>query len=168
MGRVKEENLSASLEDYLEAISHIVAEKKAARAKDIALRMKVNKSSVTGALHALSNKGLINYAPYDIITLTPKGESSARRIVKRHEVLEEFFHKVLGVSEAEAEENACKMEHALSAAVLKRLVHLIGFFEEEPKSDRSDLERFRAYSEHREAKGRPREKGTRSRGRKRR
>jgi DtxR family Mn-dependent transcriptional regulator len=40
--------LSASLEDYLEAIFHIVAEKQAARVKDIAKRLSVNNSSVTG------------------------------------------------------------------------------------------------------------------------
>jgi DtxR family Mn-dependent transcriptional regulator len=46
--------LSASMEDYLEAIFHIAADKQAARAKDIAKRLKVNNSSVTGALRILS------------------------------------------------------------------------------------------------------------------
>ena len=70
-----EENnhLSASLEDYLETIFLIVQKKQAARAKDISIELKVKASSVTGALRQLSEKGLINYAPYDIITLTSKG-----------------------------------------------------------------------------------------------
>jgi len=50
--------LSASLEDYLEAIYHIVREKKAARAKDISKRLGVNRSSVTGALHSLAERKL--------------------------------------------------------------------------------------------------------------
>ena len=66
--------LSSNMEDYLEAIFHISSEKQAARAKDIADRLKVNKSSVTGALRSLSEKGYVNYAPYDIITLTGKGK----------------------------------------------------------------------------------------------
>ena len=66
--------LTASLEDYLEAIFHIVERKQAARAKDISKRMHVNGSSVTGALRALSERNLVNYAPYDIVTLTAEGE----------------------------------------------------------------------------------------------
>ena len=62
--------LSSNMEDYLEAIYHISSKKQAARAKDISDRLKVNKSSVTGALRSLSEKGLVNYAPYDLITLT--------------------------------------------------------------------------------------------------
>ena len=50
------EALSASMEDYLEAIFHVAAEKGAARAKDISKRMKVNSSSVTGALRALADE----------------------------------------------------------------------------------------------------------------
>jgi DtxR family Mn-dependent transcriptional regulator len=57
------DELSASMEDYLEAIYHIVTAKQAARAKDIAKRLDVNNSSVTGALRTLSEKGYINYAP---------------------------------------------------------------------------------------------------------
>ena len=71
------QSLSSNMEDYLEAIYHISSEKQAARAKDISDRLKVNKSSVTGALRSLSEKGLVNYAPYDIITLTAVGEQVA-------------------------------------------------------------------------------------------
>ena len=81
-------SLSESLEDYLEAIFHIESKKQAARAKDIAQRLNVKNSSVTGALHSLSEKGLINYAPYDLITLTPKGKTVANGVVRRHEALE--------------------------------------------------------------------------------
>jgi DtxR family Mn-dependent transcriptional regulator len=124
--------------------------------------MKVNKSSVTGALQALSNNDLINYAPYDVITLTPKGESSARQILKRHEVLKEFFHKILGLNEDEAETSACRMEHVLSAPALKRLVYLIGFLEQEPESGTNCLEKFRAYCENKGTKERSKTKGNRS------
>ena len=84
------EALSSNMEDYLEAIFHISAEKKAARAKDIAERLNVNKSSVTGALRSLSEKGYVNYAPYDIITLTAEGQVLAKDVVRRHETLKDF------------------------------------------------------------------------------
>jgi DtxR family Mn-dependent transcriptional regulator len=100
----RKEPLSSNMEDYLEAIFHISAEKQAARAKDIADRVQVNKSSVTGALRSLSEKGLVNYAPYDIITLTAKGKKLAAEIVRRHEALKEFFIKILLIDKDEAEE----------------------------------------------------------------
>ena len=125
--------LTASLEDYLEAIYQIAAEKRVARAKDISERLKVNSSSVTGALHALAGKDLVNYAPYDLITLTPKGSRVAENVILRHEALRDFFEKVLGVEKVEAEETACRMEHGLSTAVLERFVHFIDFMEVCPR-----------------------------------
>ena len=89
------EQLSDSLEDYMEAIFHIEVKKHAARAKDIAERLQVSNSSVTGALRLLSDKGLVNYAPYDIITLTPKGKEIAQNVVRRHKALLDFFVKIL-------------------------------------------------------------------------
>lgn len=130
----RREILSPSQEDYLEAIFHIVSEKQAARAKDIAQRLKVKGSSVTGALRVLAEKGLINYAPYDLITLTPVGKKTAVDVVRRHEVLHDFFNKVLGLDEAEAEKSACKMEHAVSRSVLDRLILFVEFLEVCPRA----------------------------------
>ncbi len=83
--------LSASLEDYLEAIFWIAESKGAARAKDIAERLCVKASSVTGALQALKEKKYVNYAPYDVITLTSKGMEVAKKVVRRHQILSDFF-----------------------------------------------------------------------------
>lgn len=119
--------LSSSLEDYLEAIFHIEAHKRAARAKDIAQRLRVKASSVTGALRLLAERGLVNYQPYGLITLTPDGLQTARDIVLRHEALYEFFTNVLGMGETAAQQAACGMEHAMSRPVLERFVQFIDF-----------------------------------------
>jgi len=97
-GMTRSEALTASMEDYLEAIFHIVAEKGAARAKDISKRLKVNHSSVTGALQALASRNLVRYAPYEVTTLTPKGKALAEDVIRRHEILRTFFVKVLAVN----------------------------------------------------------------------
>jgi DtxR family Mn-dependent transcriptional regulator len=120
------EELSSSQKGYLEAIFHIVSDKRAARTKDIASRLNVCSSSVTTALHSLSHKGLINYAPYDIITLTLKGKKMAKEIVWSHEVLRSFFVNVLCVDEAEAEKNAYKMSHMVSRKILERIREMNG------------------------------------------
>ncbi len=139
------------MEDYLEAIYHIVSEKKAARAKDIAIRMAVNSASVTGALRLLSEKGHINYAPYDLITLTTGGETLARDIVRRHEILKDFFTKVLDVDELEAENNACKMEHAISPAIIDRLVRFVEFIQICPRGGKEWIGGFRQFCDKNDA-----------------
>lgn len=133
--RADEMQLSASLEDYLEAIYHTVEAKGAARAKDIVLRMGVHNSSVTQALRSLAEKKLINYAPYDVITLTEPGEAVALGVVRRHETLSKFLNQVLGLPGAEADAEACRLEHAVSSGVLNRLVRFVEYFESCPQND---------------------------------
>lgn len=128
-------NVSASLEDYLESIYHIVAANGAARAKDIALAMDVKNASVTQALRSLAKKKLVNYAPYEVITLTPEGETIAKDVVYRHQTLEKFLREVLSLPAGEADESACRMEHAVGPEVLNRLVKFMDYFRTCPLSD---------------------------------
>ncbi len=127
------EALSESMENYLKAIFLIEMEKQAARAKDIAKRLGVGNSSVTGALHTLSGKGLINHAPYDLVTLTPKGREIAADVVKRHDALCSFMVGVLGIEPDEARETACRMEHVVSPTVLERLIQFVHFVDSCPE-----------------------------------
>jgi DtxR family Mn-dependent transcriptional regulator len=127
--------LSASLEDYLEAIYHTVEAKGAARAKDIVMRLGVHNSSVTQALKSLAEKELVYYAPYDTITLTPSGEAIAKDVVKRHVTLRKFLGTVLSLPAQEADEGACRMEHCISQPILDRIVKFVEYFEQCPAND---------------------------------
>lgn len=127
-------NLSASLEDYLEVIFHVISEKTAVRPKDMATRLGVTNASVTGALRALAEKKLINYAPYDTITLTQEGELQARRIVHHHAALKNFFIKILAVDENEADRAACRIKHDISANVVERLALFANFIKNCPRA----------------------------------
>jgi DtxR family Mn-dependent transcriptional regulator len=126
--------LTASLEDYLEAIFQIIAEKQAVRPKGIARRLKVSNASVTGALRSLAEKGLIDYTPYDVISLTPAGKDAARDVIRRHEVLRDFFVKVLAVEEAEADTAACRMEHSIPKVILERFIQFAEFIDLCPRA----------------------------------
>jgi len=143
-----ENKLTASQEDYLEAIYNIVADKMAARAKDIAEYLAVRASSVTGALRTLSAMGLVNYAPYDLITLTEKGHTAAEEIVRRHKALENFLVNVLGVDAREADEAACKMEHSVPKAIVERLVKYAEYVDQCPKGGISWESGFGYYCKH--------------------
>lgn len=129
-----EPNLSESLEDYLETIFLLIRERAVARSRDIAARLRVNKSSVTGALQALAERALVNYEPYGYITLTPAGAAAAQKVLRRHEALRDFLVQVLSIDAAEADANACRMEHAVSKAVVDRLVEFAEFVETCPRA----------------------------------
>jgi DtxR family Mn-dependent transcriptional regulator len=119
--------LSASLEDYLEAIYNLSAAQSVARSKDIAQVLAVSCASVTSALRTLADKKLVNYKPYGYITLTDKGRKLAVRVVRRHDILQQFFADVLGVQADMAQEAACRTEHAMEPEITARLTAFVDF-----------------------------------------
>lgn len=134
MTKVDFQALSANMENYLEAILILMQNEPVARAKDIAERMNVNRSSVTGALQALRDRGLVNYEPYGYVTLTPTGLDAAKKVLWRHEALRTFFITILGIPEDEADDAACKMEHGISKTIVSRLVQLSDFIGNDSKA----------------------------------
>lgn len=139
------DHISASLEDYIEAVYHIVEEKRAAKPKDLARLLKVSNASVTGALRLLARKKLINYAPYDVITLTDAGLAYARDVVHRHEVLRDFFVEVFAVDYKEADEAACSMEHSVPKAILQRFISFAKYLRLDPCGRKNWAAGFRRY-----------------------
>lgn len=125
--------LSASLEDYLEAIYRIVQDRRVARPKDITKALGVGSSSVTGALRALAKRGLIEYSPHELVSLTELGQGVAEEIVRRHQSLRSFLGQVLGVAPETAERDACLMEHALSGESFHRLVAFVEYVLSHPQ-----------------------------------
>lgn len=113
--------LTAALEDYLEAIFNLCRFDAAARSRDIAESLNVHKSTVTAALKSLGQMNLINYAPYEAVTLTPEGRRLAEDVVKRHGALKDFFIHVLRVDETMAETAACGMEHSVPREIVEKL-----------------------------------------------
>jgi DtxR family Mn-dependent transcriptional regulator len=116
--------LSESLEDYLEAIYLITGTKGAARVKDVATHLNVASASVNNALQGLSARGLIEHTPYDLIQLTAKGRDVAKKVLDKHGTLKTFLEDVLLVGKEEAEDSACRMEHAISDVVMMRIAFL--------------------------------------------
>jgi DtxR family Mn-dependent transcriptional regulator len=137
--------LNESMEDYLEAILFLETEQRVARVKDIAERIGVVQGSVSTALKSLAEKGLINYEPYRFITLTPAGQTIAREITRRHEVISGFLASVLQLNIDLTEKNACRMEHAMDSTVVDRLVEFIDFINQCPRTGADWIERFRSF-----------------------
>ncbi len=109
-------------ENYLECILRLQASKGTVHSIDVAHEMGVSKPSVSRAVGILKEKGYLRMDADGVLTLTESGKEIAERIYERHRVLTAWLVG-LGVSEAQAAEDACKLEHDISAesfACLKR------------------------------------------------
>lgn len=102
-----------SAEDYLETILMLQRSQGNVRSIDIVHALDVSKPSVSVAMKKLREGGYIEMAPSGEITLCPKGADVAKNIYGRHKLLTSFL-EMLGVGHAQAEDDACKVEHDLS------------------------------------------------------
>jgi len=138
--------LSATLEDYLGIVLKFQREKNFARVSDIASALGVAKSAVTAALQNLSSKALINYQPYEPVTLTKEGEQQAEEILLRHRIILDFLQNVLAVDSKEADSIACEMEHAINAAALEKFVCFLAFIGTRTGRGKTWLKEFQRFT----------------------
>jgi DtxR family Mn-dependent transcriptional regulator len=137
--------VSAEMEDYLETIADLAAKHGAARVTDIAKQLRVKKPSVTQALKALKEKGLLKYEPYTAPVLTVRGKEIAERVRERHDIMQSFLTKVLLIDPELAETNACRLEHAVDKEVLQQLTHFMDFVRRCPRSGVQWIHGFEHY-----------------------
>jgi DtxR family Mn-dependent transcriptional regulator len=125
------ENLSRSLEDYLEAIYQLEQKNRVARVKDIARLLDVQMPSVTGAIKTLKSKNLVNYEKNSFISLSEKGFAIAESVQTRHSALKDFLQEILLMPPKIAEAQACKMEHAIGPETASRFQSCTRFLKDE-------------------------------------
>lgn len=121
------DDLTKSLEDYLETILLLEKEHGSARVTDVANRLNVKKPAVTSALKMLSDKKLVTYEPYKEVTLTNDGRKIAQSVLNRHDIITKFFTEILNLSPGIAEDDACKVEHVISEETFKRFSSFLKF-----------------------------------------
>ena len=101
-------------EDYLEMILMLQKEKGYARSIDVAAALGVTKPSVSVAMKKLRENGYITVNENNEISLTEPGRKIAETIYERHTLLSGWL-MALGVDPEIAVEDACRMEHVISA-----------------------------------------------------
>src|SRR5437870_7505252 len=101
---------SAAVEDYLERILELINSKGYARVVDIAQSLKISQASVTNMVQRLDAEGLLNYEKYRGLVLTTAGETLARNITRRHQLLSDFL-RLLGIDEQVIYHDVEGMEH---------------------------------------------------------
>lgn len=109
-----------SQENYLETILMLSKKLPVVRSVDIANELGFKKSSVSIAMKHLREKEHITVSDAGFITLTASGEKIAKTIYERHEFLSNWLVS-LGVSAETADEDACRIEHDLSAESFKAI-----------------------------------------------
>ena len=112
--------LHKSGEDYLEAILIRQNRNGCARSVDVAEFLGVSKASVCRAIRLLREGGFVTMDREKQLRLTKAGLEVARRIYERHCVLTEILI-ALGVDAETAEEDACRLEHDLSADSFEKI-----------------------------------------------
>jgi Mn-dependent DtxR family transcriptional regulator len=118
-----------SMEDYIEQIYLLIDNKGYARVSDIADALSVHPSSVTKMVQKLDKDDYLVYEKYRGLILTAKGNKIGKRLVFRHDLLEQFLN-LIGVKEENIYEDVEGIEHHLSWDSIDRIGDLVQLFEE--------------------------------------
>ena len=144
-------SLSESAQDYLEALLLASDAGRVVRISDVAKRLGVRLPSVVAMLKGLAAKGLVRHERYGLVELTEAGRLEARAVLARHKAIYRFLNGFLGVNEATAETDACRIEHVLSPDTVKRLLKLVALLERDGSAGKACLYDFPRFASGRRA-----------------
>ncbi|HEY4602619.1 MAG TPA: transcriptional regulator MntR [Cerasibacillus sp.] len=119
-----------SMEDYIEKIYMLIETKGYARVSDIAEELEVHPSSVTKMVQKLDKDNYLDYEKYRGFVLTDKGNKIGKRLVFRHDLLEEFL-EIIGVDSDNIYDDVEGIEHHLSWNSIDRIADLVTYFKED-------------------------------------
>ena len=117
----EENQITHSAAHHLLAIAELRELRGYARVTDVARHLNITVGSASANLKSLKGRGLIVEDDNRFLSLSSEGEQLAQAVVKRKDLLLRFFTTVLGVREEQAEIDACKTEHLLSAETTRKL-----------------------------------------------
>jgi DtxR family Mn-dependent transcriptional regulator len=121
-----------AVEDYLKTIHALGGSDNVVSPIDIAARLNVRAPSVTGMLKRLADASWISYEPGRGASLTAQGITEARRVIRRHRLIELFLTRVLGLDWSEVDSEAEALEHAISPRLEQALASYLGEPDEDP------------------------------------
>jgi DtxR family Mn-dependent transcriptional regulator len=123
---------SRAVQDYLKAIHSLDGVEQMVSPLAIAARLQVRAPSVTGMLKRLAEGGWIDYEPGCGARLTPLGIAEARRVIRRHRLVELLLTRVLGLDWSEVDAEAEALEHAISPRLEQAIAAHLGEPLEDP------------------------------------
>ncbi len=128
--------LSFSEENYLKAIYKLKESGiHKVTTNGISSAVSTSPASVTDMIQKLAEKKLVNYEPYQGVSLTPQGKKSAIGVIRKHRLWELFLVEKLGYSWDEVHDIAEQLEHIQSESLVKRLYSFLGKPKWDPHGD---------------------------------
>ncbi len=123
---------SRAVEDYVKHIYKLSSEDRKATTKELADRMALGQGTVSGMLKQLAARGLVEHKPYKGVELTDRGRRLAVRMIRRHRLIELFLVEKLGYAWHEVDDDAERLEHAVSDRLVERIDKLLGHPDVDP------------------------------------
>lgn len=124
--------VTSAVQDYLKAIHSLGGATGMVSPVEIAAKLKVRAPSVTGMLKRLVDARLITYETRRGAQLTESGIAQARRVIRRHRLVELFLTRVLGLDWSEVDAEAERLEHAISPRLEEAIATHLGEPLEDP------------------------------------
>ncbi len=116
-----------------------------ARVSDIARRLNITRGSVSINLRTLKKRGWVQTDEHRLVKLSPKGLRVVHSLMAKRVIVQTFLRDVLGIPDAQAEIDSCKIEHLISHSTGERLVRFLQFLTSGAPVSRQLLSRFREY-----------------------
>ena len=123
--RANVDELTSSMEDYLEMVCRMEAEGYPVRVSLLAANLHVRPSSASKMLDNLKAAGYIDFRKYGAVMVTDKGHAQGRYLLHRHRVLQEFFC-ALNHTDSELEQVE-KIEHYINRRTVENMEGMLPF-----------------------------------------
>lgn len=121
--RMRKQELTRTMEDYLEMICRLSLEDAVVRVQIVAEKLNVKPSSVTKMMQQLCAGGFIEYRPYAFLKLTQKGQEEGAYLLYRHDVLHDFLCMLNGTTDEL--EQVELIEHFLNRQTVENIEKLV-------------------------------------------
>ena len=118
-------HFAESIEEDLEAVYRLEHEGPGVTTSGLASSLGVAPASVSGMLKKLAKDGYVEQVGRGEVKLTEKGLAVGVRVLRRHRLAERLLTDVLGMPWDQVHDEACMLEHAISANVEAQLLKLL-------------------------------------------
>lgn len=124
--------MSVAKENFVKAI-YLLESKDELKAKpgNVARMLGISNAATTDMARKLSERELVNYKKYQVLSLTEKGKCMALNVIRKHRLWETFLHKTFELSLSEIHREAELLEHQTSDFLAQKIESFLG----EPKYD---------------------------------
>ena len=121
----KNNALSGNVEEYLELLYKLGPNGERVSTSMISENLKIKPASATQMLKKLADNGYVDYSPYKGVVLTENGLKVAKKVTRKHRLIERFLCDILKIKKEKIHDQACEMEHVLSDDAERALCHLL-------------------------------------------